>query len=417
MDFQELQGTEITITGYSSVNPQIPRFSRPKTAPTLRDQFLLALHKARSHLQTRTMSKPTMKSFLDMSVQEQGSRFPKAKVSWVKPAHKFVRFCEKRKSRPQWNAWKLRPSFQVNALPLMSTIVANKATEHVISPILPTNLEHRPSQSLNPTETEAKSEALAKAQGRTAVNTSKSYIVLKTAEKDEVKKLMTVVKATIRRTRSRCKLPNPAQILLPRTHSVEKISQSDYHPSKGHLRLSLQTRLRPRPTVPSELGVFGATLPPPSSEAKTVTPVQDLDDEKKGESAVSSGDEGDLVAYPTLEKQRWFPLSGNPMVVVKVSKGRNLQISNTGLALDVDSSSVTVRSPEPRDMLEQPRQPLLAVKPVTAPFGAMMKGRKIVDTGLPGVRFPVPQTSTTTPNHFLAGRSRPMPSRKSHSLL
>jgi hypothetical protein len=192
----------------------------------------------------------------------------------------------------------------------------------------------------------------------------------------------------------------------------------DYHPSKGHLRPSLQTRLRPRPTVPSDLGVFGATLPPPNPEAKTVTPVQDFYDEKKVESDASSGDEGDLVAYPTLEKQRWYPLSGNPMVVVKVSKGRNLQISNTGLALDVDSNSVTVRSPEPRDILERPpRQPLLTVKTVTAPFGAMMKGRKIVDTGLPGVRFPVPQTSTTTPNHFLAGRSRPMPSRKSHSLI
>lgn len=228
---------------------------------------------------------------------------------------------------------------------------------------------------------------------------------------------MTVVKATIRRTRSRSKLPNPSPVLLARTHSVEKISQMDYQPSKGHLRPSLQTRLRPRPTVPSDLGVFGATLPPPNADAKTVTPVQDFYDEKKVESDASSGDEGDLVAYPTLEKQRWYPLSGNPMVVVKVSKGRNLQISNTGLALDVDSNSVTLRSPEPRAALERPRQPLLPVKLITAPFGAMMKGRKIVDTGLPGVRFPVPQTSTTTPNHFLAGRSRPMPSRKSHSLI
>ncbi len=192
----------------------------------------------------------------------------------------------------------------------------------------------------------------------------------------------------------------------------------NYHPSKGHFRPSLQTRLRPRLTVPSDLGVFGATLPPPNPEAKTVTPVQDSYDEKKVESDASSGDEGDLVAYPTLEKQRWYPLSGNPMVVVKVSKGRNLQISNTGLALDVDSNSVTVRSPEPRDILERlPRQPLPTVKTVTAPFGAMMKGRKIVDTGLPGVRFPVPQTSTPAPNPFLAGRSRPMPNRKSHSLI
>ncbi len=173
MDFQEFHGTEITITGYSAVNPQLPHFSRPKTAPTLRDQFLLALHKARSHLQTRTMSKPTIKSLLDVSVQEPGSRFPKAKVSWVKPAHKFVRFCEKRKSRPQWNAWKLRPSFQVNALPLMSTLVSNKATEHVISPILPTNLEPRASQSIETTGTEEKSEALKKALGRTAVSTGK----------------------------------------------------------------------------------------------------------------------------------------------------------------------------------------------------------------------------------------------------
>ena len=221
---------------------------------------------------------------------------------------------------------------------------------------------------------------------------------------------MTVVKATIRRTRSHGKA---APTLLVRTQSVEKISHFDYQASRGQLRSSLQNRAKARPLVPSDLEVFGATLPPP----KSVTPVQVLLDNKKVETDLSSGDEEDLVAYPTLAKQRWYPLSGNPVVVVKVSKGRNLQVSNTGLALDVDSNSVTVRSPESRDTPEQPRRSFPVVKPVTAPFGAVMKGRKIVDTGLPGVRFPVPQSSTTTPNHFLAGRDRPMPSRKSRSLL
>lgn len=204
-------------------------------------------------------------------------------------------------------------------------------------------------------------------------------------------------------------------MLLSRTHSVEKISHFDHHASRGQLRSSLQNRAKARPPVPADLEVFGATLPPQTMEAKSVTPVQGMSDEKQVETELSSGDEEDLVAYPTLENQRWYPLSGHPVVVVKISKGRNLQISNTGLALDVDSNSVTVRSPESRDMQERPKRSFPAVKPVTAPFGAVMKGRKIVDTGLPGVRFPVPQSSTTTPNHFLAGR--PMPGRKSHSLL
>lgn len=170
MDFQESRGAEITITAYPAAPPRSTPLSRPNTAPTLRNQFLLALHKARSYLQTRTQSKPTQ----SLAAQEPGACFPRPTVSWVKPAHKFVRFCEKRRSRPQWNAWKLRPSFQVNALPLMSSIVANKATEHVISPVLPTNLEAKVSQSVELECTEEKSEAVAKAVGKAALDTGKS---------------------------------------------------------------------------------------------------------------------------------------------------------------------------------------------------------------------------------------------------
>lgn len=93
-------------------------------------------------------------------------------MSWVKPAHKFVRFCEKRRSKPQWNAGKLRPSFQVNALPLMSSIVANKATEHIISPVLPANLEAKVSQSVKLASSDEKS--IANAIGRAALDTGRS---------------------------------------------------------------------------------------------------------------------------------------------------------------------------------------------------------------------------------------------------
>lgn len=403
MEFEVSHVPDIIITATPPAYPLPISLPRPKTAPDLRNQFLLALHKARVNQHPRynpSVPKPSRNTSIE---KEVGWRFPKARVSWVKPAHKFVRFCEKRHSRPKWNAGKLKPAFQVNALPLMSTIVANKASEKFMSPVPPINLS---SQTIAVDE---KSRLIGSAVGKTAIENGEAYLALQSAEKDEVKKLMTVLKATIRRTRSQEKVTSELQ---QRAKSVDKSQQVEYIPGKGHLRSSLLSHSKPRFSVPVEMEVSGETLPLPCAEPKTVTPVQGMEDKAEGEWS-----EEEFPAGSVLDEDHWPSVSLHPVVVVKISKGRNLQVSNTGLALDVDSSSVTVRSPESRDSHERLRKSVTYIKTATAPFGAVMKGRKIVETRQPGVRFPVPQSNITTPNHFLAGRSRPMPTRKAHSLL
>ena len=113
------------------------------------------------------------------------------------------------------------------------------------------------------------------------------------------------------------------------------------------------------------------------------------------------------------QKTSWYSIGVNPVVIVKISQGKNVQKSNTGLALDVDSNPVSLRSPQSShptkpDHPPPPRHslPKSIPKPSSSPYGTVLKGRKLVETSTPGVRFLGQPGKGMTPNHFLADKEK-----------
>lgn len=207
------------------------------------------------------------------------------------------------------------------------------------------------------------------------------------------------------------------------TRSLVLESSAEVRPmnvSKGHLRTSLKYRkdLRPaQPLTESALEVLGATIPqaPQQPEEKAPSPVSipappplplafESAEKTPHENTSQLGESGDNTPSSITHSQ-WPPPSLNPIVVVKISQGKNVTTSNTGLSLDVDSTSVTARSTELLEHRQsQSALPLRIAKATTAPFGALFRGKKVKETAQPGVRFLREPSRTPTPNHFLAGR-------------
>lgn len=205
--------------------------------------------------------------------------------------------------------------------------------------------------------------------------------------------------------------------------SVGEIRHINYRPPRGQLRSA--SGLKPKLRVDTEtpgLNVVGEALHEETEKDPSFRPSQRTGssflDAKRWEVAETSQDSGFYSSEigetgrhsPAPKPNSWYSVAVNPVVVSKAPKDASMAVSHTGLELEVDSHSLSGRTEGERPVRTAARQRTEASlvktgKAVTMPFRSVLKGRKVVETLQPGVRFYMQPEAGRRPNHFLAERA------------
>lgn len=210
--------------------------------------------------------------------------------------------------------------------------------------------------------------------------------------------------------------------------SVGEIRHINYRPPRGQLKSSLNSKPKSRLiSSQPELKIVGETMHEEAEKDPTFRPSQRTGssylDPKRWEAGEISQDSGFYSSdigetgrqSPTVKHSNsWYSVAVNPVVVSKTPKEVSVAMSHTGLELEVDSYSISGRSrggetegdrrvQAVERKWSRPMQ-ITTAKTDVAPFSKVLKGRKVMETMQPGVRFYMEPEIGRRPNHYLAGR-------------
>ena len=208
--------------------------------------------------------------------------------------------------------------------------------------------------------------------------------------------------------------------------SVGEIRHINHRPPRGQLKCSPLSKPKPRLfSSQSELKIVGETMHEEADKDPTFRPSQRTGssflDPKRWEvgeisqdSGFYSSDNGENGKHsPTLKHSNsWYSVAVNPVVVGKTPKEVSMAMSHTGLELEVDSYSISGRSRggdtegdrRVQAVGRKASRPTITAKTDVAPFSKVLRGRKVMETMQPGVRFYMEPEIGRRPNHYLAGR-------------
>lgn len=252
------------------------------------------------------------------------------------------------------------------------------------------------------------------------------------AEEQALQQFVSELKRSIKQPESRkkAKTAPKAQHLTVSTpglsvQSVGEIRHINYRPPRGQLRSAsgLRPKLRADTGKP-ELKIVGEMLHEEAEKDPSIRPPHRVEssflDAKRWEVAETSQDSGFFSELGETGRHSpapkpplsWYSVAVNPVVV---SKDCSMAVSHTGLELEVDSDSMSGRSRGGETEVERPVQAAgrqwtegrlaKTMKAAVLPFRRVLKGRKVIETLQPGVRFYMQPEVVRRPNHFLAGQT------------
>ena len=197
-------------------------------------------------------------------------------------------------------------------------------------------------------------------------------------------------------------------VLTQNTHKNSEIRHINYRPPRGNF-ISTRKNRKISSKTQTNLSVIGENVhEEPSISHRSLSNIDarqwEIGDLSRDSVFSPTEMEGNSGKREDNRPSSWYSVAVNPVVASQTTS--HFAMSHTGFELEVDSHSVTGRS-HGSSLPSYPSKPPVPARKVTIEevVGSRgLKGRKVMDTLIPGVRFYMQPVRIRRPNHFLADK-------------